>query len=636
MIVCRDILKQYGRQVVLADFSCEFADTGFYLLYGESGSGKTTFLNILSGMLPFDGGTVTVNGTAFHTLVEPGRGGIDFDYITQDTFFADFLTVFDNLRLISQDDTRIAEVLKRFGLAEAGNQYPATLSGGERQRLAFARACLSGKKVLFLDEPTASLDEENKKAVFELLHRMKQDTLIICSSHDAVAKDYADETIAFEKCPQTRDVQPAPPLPQRRCKAPGKPKSAHCMRYLSKWFTSSKRTQRSDWKFCFFLVLAFLLLMLGDLPAHKQEMNLAHSYRVNALVLTTCSKEGSDYATLEKMPGVKKVVLSYGGSTPMGVDSPVADGSGMLLLPDYEISLYTLPFEREFFPLAGKIAYGSYFTADNQVLLSNAEAEKLSPGNHEALIGSTITKNIYSLGDTRFEIVGVLGKLNEFEKNYLLSLEMEDGGIYFNSRLTQRFVDDNSYYRSGQRTYHLYFDSYGELSSFYSRYHDTFESKGEHLSLATRLNVGKQMDMLQMMAIVLLPLSAFITLFTILFYSSLLKTEIAYNNRFIAVFEYAGYGINGVISRLALLYVVKLLILSAISFLAAFATAQMVNGLNRSVVFIGFQPFTVNLPILAAFVLLVAVCALAGAFVSLRRLRIGSWYDNLIHQRDLL
>ena len=179
MIRCKNLTKQYGGQVVLSDFSYDFSDTGLYLLYGESGSGKTTLINVLSGMLPFEGGTVEINGRTFGGISDPEAAGLDFDYITQDTFFADFLTVSDNLMLICRDAGKIPAVLEQFGLSGKEDQYPQTLSGGEKQRLAMARACLSGKKLLFLDEPTASLDGKNKKAILDLLSELKNDALII-------------------------------------------------------------------------------------------------------------------------------------------------------------------------------------------------------------------------------------------------------------------------------------------------------------------------------------------------------------------------------------------------------------------------------------------------------------------------
>ena len=638
MIVCENLHKQYGQQVVLSDFSCHFGPTGFYLLYGESGSGKTTLINILSGMIPFEEGKIFVNGQAFTACVDWQDSALSFDYITQDSFFADFLTVSENLELVSDDKDKITTVLSQFGLSAVADQSPATLSGGERQRLSIARACLSQKKILFLDEPTASLDEANKTAVFELLNTLKKDILIICSSHDAIAKNYADEIVPFYKCTEPRaPIKTAPATSVQRSNKREKRATRPFRKHLLKWFTSKRRNRSGELKFCLFLTLAILLMLLGDLPAHKKDMTYEHTYRLNALILSVHSKDAPDYATLSTMETVKKVVLSYGGSTPDGIDYDSIEPGAVLPMPEYEVSLYTLPFEKEYFRLIHKIEYGNYFTEENQVLLSFYKAEQLSPGDHEALIGSTITKKIYSLGEVEFEIVGILGELNAFEQKYMASLGMDDYSMYFNSKLTDRFVDNPDYYMGDeQRTYHLYFDSYRDLSAFLDKYYDPLSENRGHLYIGAGATHGPTNETIIMLGTVLFPLSIFMSIFTVLFYSTLLKTEITYNNRFIAVFEYAGCPKKKVLSAFAAIHVLRLLIMALLSFAIAFGISEAVNIANRKMVFIGFQLFTLNPPVMVIFLLSAMLLAWISITVSLRRLKISSWYENLIRQRDLL
>ena len=185
MIKCNNVNKIYNNRFIIKDFTYEFKDNGFYLLFGDSGCGKTTLLNLLAGFVACDSGEILVEGK--------------IDYITQDTFFVDFLTVMDNLKMVSEDTEKAHYLLNKFGLEKTAEQYPSTLSGGEKQRLAIIRSVLQEKEILFLDEPTAALDEENKVLVFELLKEIKHDILIFCSSHDAIAKSYADEVIRLHK-----------------------------------------------------------------------------------------------------------------------------------------------------------------------------------------------------------------------------------------------------------------------------------------------------------------------------------------------------------------------------------------------------------------------------------------------------
>lgn len=86
------------------------------------------------------------------------------------------------------------------------------------------------------------------------------------------------------------------------------------------------------------------------------------------------------------------------------------------------------------------------------------------------------------------------GELNTFEQKYFLSLGMNYNSIYFNSKLTDRFIQSHDYYMENQRTYYLYFDSYRDLSDFYNEYFEKFENDYEHLSISSRLNAGRDND----------------------------------------------------------------------------------------------------------------------------------------------
>ena len=176
-----------------------FGDSGFVLLLGESGSGKTTFLNILYGLIPFDNGTVSVDGIEYSGQVDRVSFSKKAEYITQDPFFVDFLTMRENLIMVCENQEAVQVMTDRFGLAELLQQYPETLSGGERQRFAVIRSLLKGKKILLLDEPTASLDAENKRIVFEFLTSIRDHVLILCATHDRIAEEYADQVIGFDK-----------------------------------------------------------------------------------------------------------------------------------------------------------------------------------------------------------------------------------------------------------------------------------------------------------------------------------------------------------------------------------------------------------------------------------------------------
>ncbi|MEE0927962.1 MAG: ABC transporter ATP-binding protein, partial [Acutalibacteraceae bacterium] len=198
MILCENLGKSYGSNEVLKDFSYSFGDNGFYLLFGPSGSGKTTLINIICGVLSFEEGTVLIDeeifsGTPHWDMVRDKIG-----YVTQQVHFVDYLTVRENLLLASADDNAIQELLMKYGLYNRLNDFPAELSVGERQRIAIIQEVLTNKEILLLDEPTASLDPENKLIVFEMLKELSKKKCVICSSHDKQAKNYADDIINFK------------------------------------------------------------------------------------------------------------------------------------------------------------------------------------------------------------------------------------------------------------------------------------------------------------------------------------------------------------------------------------------------------------------------------------------------------
>ncbi len=651
MIICDNICKSFNTQRVLDLFSCRFNDTGFYLLFGESGSGKTTFLNILAGFLPFDSGIITLNGKSFENQVTHDGAENGFDYITQDSYFADFLSVIDNMRLVCESDEKILNTLDLFGLREKTAQTPATLSGGEKQRLAIARALLGGKKVLLLDEPTASLDKANKISVFELLSKLKKDMLIICSSHDSAARSYADEVIAFTKndrrAPKEQQGQMTPNVKTKK-KSDSQSSKKNPERFLIKWFSSKSRSRRASVLFALFLVLSSCLCLLADQPSHKLDTSMEYMYDLNLLTISTKGKTHlKSVAPLDER--VKDVVLDYNGSLPDG-NEDLPNDVIMRPTPGYELSLNVIPFNKDSFKLSDKIKYGSYFTDTNQVILSYEMASGLYPSDPGKLVGEHLTKNIYGLGNVDFEVIGIFDIFNDAEKFYLNSINqntMQTGSeynpnnyrnLYFvNSRLTDNFEDDENFYMAKEiREYCLYFDSFEQMKSYYDDYYKELEGNESVLSVNYASANMELTDLFTMLYAVLLPTSVFMVLFAALFYIAIKKTEFEYNSSFISVFEYSGYSKKKVINRFIVLNILDLLKILVISEGAAFAITFTVNMLNKKFLFVPFERFTYNIFHILAYNVLLITVSLAAIMLLFKRVRVLSWYENLVSNRDLI
>lgn len=652
MIICDKISKSYGTLKVIDSFSYTFQDTGFYLFLGESGSGKTTMLNILSGMIPFDDGCVTMNSVVHEHCVVLSNYGDLYDYITQDTYFIDYLTVKDNLRVLSDDEDKITEVLESFGLGKIADNAPSSLSGGERQRLALARTSLTSKKIVFFDEPTASLDKINKIKIFELLKKMSRSMLIICSSHDPEAVEYADEVIKFAKpIADSTDAVPSGDkrtnISRQRKSKPGEIRSLKkrkkLSKYVSKWFSSKTRGKKSDVLLFVFLTLAMCLCMLADTPTSKLYSNMEQVYEINSLRAKTTVDDTDYYSSLEGTHGIVDVVISYSSSVPEPTAENNDEGSeNDSLYLDHETVLYAIPFDPKAFSLSDEIAAGTYFHDKNDIMLSSEMAEHISGGDINSLIGQTITVNLYGKGDLQVRIAGVFNELNDFQAQYLKSAGIPyasgegydkrnyENLFFLNSLLMDDYMSDTDFNMNDQRGYQLYFDDFDSMINYYETY------DGSHGSIYMEPLSSNIEGAFTLMSVVLLPLAVIIMLLSVLFYSSLIGTELSYNSRFISVFNYSGYRINDVIYCFITKCIQRLLLICLASTVISFVITVVFNWVNLKIMFIGFQIFTYNVFLITAFICLMCISAILSINMFMRRVRVKSWYENLVSTRDLL
>jgi ABC-2 type transport system ATP-binding protein len=155
-----DVRKRFGRIEALAGLSLSIREGEIYGLLGPNGSGKTTFIRCLAGLVRPEAGRLTVFGVAPRVAVSAGRVG----YMTQAPALYTELTVDENLRFfaalqgVSDVDRRIEESLRTVDLLDRWHSVVATLSGGMRTRVSLASTLLHDPRVLLLDEPTVGVD----------------------------------------------------------------------------------------------------------------------------------------------------------------------------------------------------------------------------------------------------------------------------------------------------------------------------------------------------------------------------------------------------------------------------------------------------------------------------------------------
>lgn len=213
MIQINNVTKIYkskkSEQVIALDnLSLTFADTGMNIILGRSGCGKTTLLNILSGIDTVTSGDVIVNGIEI-SKIAPSKldnyRNFHIAYIFQDFHLLSQLTVYENINIalhLSKAENSYAAVsacLHKVGLDGYENRKINELSGGEKQRVAIARAIIKSPKILLADEPTGNLDTKTGREIFELLKELSKDICVIVVTHDReFAEDYGEHFIELE------------------------------------------------------------------------------------------------------------------------------------------------------------------------------------------------------------------------------------------------------------------------------------------------------------------------------------------------------------------------------------------------------------------------------------------------------
>ena len=196
VIQARSLSRRFGSLVAVEDFDLEVRRGEIFGFLGPNGAGKSTLIRMLVGLLPPSAGSVQVLGFELPGQAESLRPHIG--YMTQRFSLYEDLTVEENLEFAAeifglgrrQGRQRLREVLEEHGLEERRGERPATLSGGWKQRLALAAATIHRPSLLVLDEPTAGVDPDRRRAFWEKLFEIASEgTTILVSTH------YMDEAV---------------------------------------------------------------------------------------------------------------------------------------------------------------------------------------------------------------------------------------------------------------------------------------------------------------------------------------------------------------------------------------------------------------------------------------------------------
>ena len=224
MLQLKDIVKTYVtgelKQDALKGVSISFRESEFVSILGQSGSGKTTMLNIIGGLDRYSSGDLIINGVSTKKYKDA-----DWDYyrnnsigfVFQSYNLISHQTVLANVEMaltlagVSKKERRqrAISVLKKVGLGDHIHKKPNQMSGGQMQRVAIARALINNPDILLADEPTGALDSETSLQIMELLKEIAKDKLVIMVTHNPeLADQYSTRIVRLKDGQITSDSNP--------------------------------------------------------------------------------------------------------------------------------------------------------------------------------------------------------------------------------------------------------------------------------------------------------------------------------------------------------------------------------------------------------------------------------------------
>lgn len=203
-IIAKEIGVEISNRSIFSGISIELKENKMFAITGKSGCGKTTMLNCLGLIQDLNSGDIIIDGSSTKNWNDKDKTKFwreKASFIYQDYGIIDNETILYNVTLSrNKKEYKNADcILENVGLRGRGSEYASVLSGGEKQRLGIARAIYKNAKIIFADEPTASLDAKNRELVVSLLRdRRDLGTMVVIATHDERLISECDENINIE------------------------------------------------------------------------------------------------------------------------------------------------------------------------------------------------------------------------------------------------------------------------------------------------------------------------------------------------------------------------------------------------------------------------------------------------------
>jgi len=465
MITCQNIFKTYNKNKVIDSFTYSFNENGLYVIYGCSGIGKTTLLNIITGNLKYDSGNVSIYEQVFSKKVNHNYAQQNIAYITQNNYFIDYLNINDNLKICAKSmkgNERIDILLSKMDLLDKKKSYPNELSGGELQRVSLIIALLQNKKIIILDEPTASLDQESSKLLISILQSLSKNHLIICASHDFDLIEKANYKIDLTNSENYKDIKEKTELVVKNVKKK-KENFIPLFTFMLKEKFNKKREKKSPIALVIIFTIVILFFYFCYDFSSKLEQSLLDYYNVN-FVNYQCSVSEEDHCDkiLQKYNVAYNMYL-YANNTPYGFNCGI---------DDICLTAQTLPFDKSLFTnYKEKLEYGDYYENENDIILGMDYAKK-NYSDLASAIGSYIEIQMPDKVE-KFRVVGILKSVNDdIYLKTIVNASYPDREVYLNDKYIQKYEYDGIKKEfeidNGVVSMRAYFANSTDLKEFYN------------------------------------------------------------------------------------------------------------------------------------------------------------------------
>jgi ABC-type lipoprotein export system ATPase subunit len=364
--------KAFGKEVLFQNVSLSFPQKGFFAIVGESGGGKTTLLNLISGLDEDYQGSIEVLGTPLRRLSSKELTEFrlhHIGYVRQGFDLLELETSLSNVKLpleaISKETDSIKKKRSLDLLRYFSFPFPRKtmnkVSGGEKQRVTLARSLASNVDILLADEPTSALDIANRKMVYELLQGVSKEKLVIMVSHDlSSARTYCDNVFllrdgSFYLEKEDKNIVSSPHLVL--VKDVKRKKASHVPLFVWLQHSFHLLKEKKERSYFSLAILSFSLLSLGT------SIYLGNDIK-NEISSSFSSLFGDCHLIVEK--------VNLGeGALGTCISAPSKDIEGILANGSSFIEDYGVSYEADF---------NSYFVDENDAYIPNGASKLYVPG----------------------------------------------------------------------------------------------------------------------------------------------------------------------------------------------------------------------------------------------------------------